>query len=89
MRLDICTRDDFRCADCGLEFPHPEGWDGSHALFLRIPRPLSPSHGLPWKTIYLELGHNVSWLDGGGFAHDNLRALCSPCNIHQGREARI
>jgi 5-methylcytosine-specific restriction endonuclease McrA len=87
MRLAVCTRDGYRCADCGVAFPSPPGWDGSRPLFIFAPCKITQSHPLPWDLIRLELGHAVSWLDGGQFELANFRAVCTPCNIAQGREA--
>jgi 5-methylcytosine-specific restriction endonuclease McrA len=88
MRLEVCTRDGYRCADCGLSFPVPPGWDGTHPLFVFAACKITSKHPLPWNIIRLELGHNLSWLDGGQFEAANFRALCTICNIAQGREAR-
>jgi 5-methylcytosine-specific restriction endonuclease McrA len=87
MRLAVCEREDFRCADCRLRFPPPPGWDGSRSLVVYVACKTTKAHPLPWDIIRLELGHGLSWLDGGQFEMDNFRALCTLCNIAQGREA--
>jgi 5-methylcytosine-specific restriction endonuclease McrA len=87
-RLLVCARAGYQCEDCGLYFPPPAGWDGSTALLLYFACRRTSRHPMSWFTIRLELGHNVSWLDGGWFEPGNLIALCTPCNIAQGRRAR-
>lgn len=83
IRLAVCTRQDFACAipACRRAFPHPEGWDGSYALFITEKRTPDGASPLPFKVIRLELDHvKDDPMRPGPWTPEDFQGLCSPCN---------
>ena len=72
MRRRVFREDGYKCANCGLEGYERKFPRGGYGYYTKVP------------GVFLSIAHIVAKSKGGTHERQNLRILCTPCNITKG-----